>query len=310
MLAVAVSFLAALYLLGPDLLSRSILGFVAPRKSAPSNRGEEVTRAVLWAAIPLALAVLWVWRRGVLGRWGRWSAIDNVYACLSSTCSGADRTNLWGSLRGFIGMNYSILWREYLLVVIGSVIFCFLIAKYGSLRRHLHRPFYREALAFLVTPLIADWHVWLSNMLLPDVGLSLVADALTKNGTLYQGTVGKRILGNDGSLQTLTLVAPRRFLREDYKAATENGKTADREAFWRPIPGNVFIVMGSDIINLNIFYVRETTKIAAREMTVEDKDRIRKITELIRPGGGGVKAEAQSVAVAQAAEIEKGGELG
>jgi hypothetical protein len=253
MLALAVSFLAALYLLGPDLMSRWIIGFVAPRKSAPTNRGEEVTRAVLWAAIPLALAVFWVWQRGVLGMWGRWSAVDNIYACLSTTCTGADRTNLWSSLRGFLGMNYSLLWREYVLVVAGAIAFCVLIANFGRLRRRLSKPSSREALALLITPQIADWHVWLSDMLLPEADVDLVADVLTKNGTLYQGTVGKKILGSDGVLQTLTLISPRRFLRDDYKAAKERDGKAERSAFWREIPGSVFIILGTDIINLNLF---------------------------------------------------------
>ena len=252
MLALAVSFLAALYLLGPDLISRSIIGFVAPRKSASRNRGEEVTRAVVWAVVPLALSIAWVRHSSTLTRWGSTSAVDNVYACLGNACSGADRANLWPSLRAFLGMNYSLLWREYLLVVTAAVCVCLLIVNFGRLRSHIARPLFREALALLITPLIADWHVWLSGMLLPERDLALVADVLTRNGTLYQGMVGKKILDPDGALETLTLIAPRRFLREDYKAA---GSTARRDEFWRSIPGSVFIVLGSDIVNLNLFYV-------------------------------------------------------
>ncbi len=285
MLTLAVTFLVALYLLGPDLVSRWIIGFVAPRRSVPVNRGEQITRAVLWAAIPLLAASLWVWKRGVMGQWGHWSAVDNVYACLSSTCTGADRTNLSGSLRGFVGMNFSLLWREYLLVVLGALAFTQLIVHFAALRRMGKSMWYREGLASLVTSQLVDWHVWLSGMLLPEDGLTLVADVLTRSGTLYQGTVGKRTLGADGSLQTLTLTMPRRFLRDDFHAAAleaeKAGKTADREAFWREIPGNIFILMGSDITNLNILYVRAQTQPPTGALSAADRDQIRRIMHQI-----------------------------
>ena len=275
--------MAAFYLLGPDLISRTIIGFVAPRKSAPTKRGEEITRALVWAVVPLALAILWVWHNSTLTRWGSTSAVDTVYACLGNSCTGADRTNLWPSLRAVLGMNYSILWREYLLVVVAAASVCMLIVNFGRMRRHLDSPLLREVLAVLITPLVADWHVWLSDMLLPEEDLTLVSDVLTRNGTLYQGTVGKKVLGGDGSLQTLTLVSPRRFLRDDYKAA---GSPAKRDGYWRPIPGSIFIVLGSDIVNLNIFYVRRVVEPPAGDPTLEENDQIRRIQARLRTGVG------------------------
>jgi hypothetical protein len=287
MLALAVTFLAALYLLGPDLLSRTVIGLIAPRKSAPSNRGEEITRAVLWAVLPLAFAILWVRQRGVLLMWGRWSAVDNLYVCLSGTCSAQDRAHIWDSLRAFTGMNFSLLWREYLLVILEAGCFSGLIVNYGSLRRRLKRRRYRELLAVLITPQIADWHVLLSDMLLPEPDLSLVADVLTRNGTLYQGSIGDKTLNSDGSLQTLTLVAPRRFVRDDFKKAVEADPKIDREKYWHSIPGNLFVILGVDIVNMNILYVRKTTKPPSGAVNPAEKMQIQKITNRIELDLGG-----------------------
>ncbi len=274
MLALTVSFLAALYLLGPDLISRTIIGFVAPRRPASANRGEEISRAVFWAVIPLGMAILWVIHTPSLRVWGDSNTVINVYACLSTTCGGADRANLWPSVRGFLGMNFSLLWREYLLVVLGAIMACILIANFGRIRRRLKHPFLRELLAQAVTPMLADWHVWLSDMLLPEGDLTLIADVLTRNGMLYQGAVDKKVLAADGSLQTLTLVSPRRFLREEYK---EKGRPDNRNSFWRQIPGSVFILLASDIVNLNIFYVRKVVEPPGGEPSTEEQDQLQKI---------------------------------
>ncbi len=281
MLALAVSFLAALYLLGPDLISRTIIGLVAPRRPASPNRGEEISRAIFWAVIPFSLAIFWVIHTPSLRVWGDSATVINVYACLSTTCSGADRANLWPSVRGFLGMNYSLLWREYLLVVLGAIAACLLIVNFARIRRRLKHPLLRELLAQAVTPILADWHVWLSGMLLPEDDLTLVADVLTKNGMLYQGAVDKKVLAPDGSLQTLTLVSPRRFLREEYK---EKGRPDNRDSFWREIPGSVFILLASDIVNMNIFYVRKVVAPPKGEPSTEEQDQIQKIrSRLILP---------------------------
>jgi hypothetical protein len=279
MLTLAVTFLAALYLLGPDLLSRSIISFVAPRKGAPTNRGEEVTRAVLWAAVPLSVSILWCWSRGILLQWGRWSAVDNVFICFSGSCTAADRTNLPASLRGVLGMNLSLLWREYLLVILGATSFAIFIRNYGGIwRRAASHPKWRAMLLWLINSQVADWHVWLSDMLLPQRDLTVVADVLTKNGTLYQGIVDDKTLASDGTLQALTLRSPRRYLREEFHDALAANPDVTRESFWHTIPSGIFVVLGSDMVNLNIHYVSSVTKPPVSEPTSAQKELLRSIT--------------------------------
>jgi hypothetical protein len=279
MLTLAVTFLATLYLLGPDLLVRWVIGFAAPRRTAPTNRGEELMRAVLWAAVPLSFASLWVWKRHILTRWGHWSAVDNVFICLGGNCSSTDRANLWPSLRGVAGMNWSLLWREYLIVLLGASLLAWFTVNFARLRRRVSNPKLRLIFASIITSQLADWHVWLSDMLLPEDGLELVADVLTKNGTLYEGRVGKRTIGADGSLQTISLDQPRRFQTAEHAEAKKLQPDVKRDDFWREIPGNTFIILGSDIVNVNLFYVRREVTWVPRRVLSNDVEFILKITK-------------------------------
>jgi hypothetical protein len=54
-IALVATFLVAVYVLGPDLVARWVLGFVVPRKNVVQTKSEEVTRGALWSIIPLWL---------------------------------------------------------------------------------------------------------------------------------------------------------------------------------------------------------------------------------------------------------------
>src|SRR5207248_4559891 len=71
MLALVVTLLTAIYLLGPDLLSRFILGFVVPRRKIQQTPSEEIARAILTAAFPLLIACVGIITRHVVD----WAAV-------------------------------------------------------------------------------------------------------------------------------------------------------------------------------------------------------------------------------------------
>jgi hypothetical protein len=54
-LALVVTIAFALYILGPDLFSRFVLGFTVPRRNVNLTRGEEVSRAIIWAIATIAV---------------------------------------------------------------------------------------------------------------------------------------------------------------------------------------------------------------------------------------------------------------
>ena len=258
MLALVVSFLIAVYLLGPNLVARFILGFIVPRKNLVQSRWEEFTRAVLWAAIPLAITVLWAVKTGALAKVGQISDLETVFSGLySERYFEAHRAEFFSSLRSFFWMNLSLLLPLYSLVVGFSVLLNFLILHYNSVRNTLKSTRMKTLLATVVLPRVSEWHVLLSDMLMPSKNLVLTADVLTKSNTLYQGRVQDKMLNSDGSLHSLTLGSPRRFLREQFQKAKDELPDTEIDDFWHNIPGNLFIVMGSDIVNLNLRYVRE-----------------------------------------------------
>jgi len=257
-LALVVSFLVAVYLLGPDLISRWILGFVVPRKNIVQSRWEEFTRAVLWAAIPLAVAIFWAMAAGAFRSAGHLSDLEMVFSGLySERYFDAHNVEFFSSLRTFFWINMSLLWRLYILVIGFSLLLNYIILHYNSLRNTLKSTRMKTLLATIVLPRVSEWHVLLSDMLLPSKNLVLSADVLTKSNTLYQGHVQDKMLNPDGSLHSITLANPRRFLREQFHAEQKELPEISSEDFWLTIPGNIFIIIGSDITNLNLRYVRE-----------------------------------------------------
>jgi hypothetical protein len=257
-LALVVSFLIAVYLLGPNLVARFILGFIVPRKNLVQSRWEEFTRAVLWAAIPLAITVLWAVKTGALAKVGQISDLETVFSGLySERYFEAHRGEFFSSLRSFFWMNLSLLLPLYSLVVGFSILLNFLILHYNSVRNTLKSTRMKTLLATVVLPRVSEWHVLLSDMLMPSKNLVLTADVLTRSNTLYQGRVQDKMLNSDGSLHSLTLASPRRFLREQFQKAKDELPDTEIDDFWHNIPGNLFIVMGSDIVNLNLRYVQE-----------------------------------------------------
>ena len=256
MLALTLTFLAAAFILGPDLISRLVLALVVPRRSVTQNRGEEVTRALLWVALPLAIALFWMRLRHVLGLWGSWPDVEAVASGLySSTYFDAHRREFFSSFLRVAGMCGSLLWRLYLIVVIAASAIDVAILRYRWLRGKLSSQWSKTLLAMLLLPRISEWHVLFSDMLLPAGDVFLEVDVLTKSGTLYQGGVQDRMIAGDGSLQTLTLADPKRFLREEFRKAKEADSTAKTEDYWRPIPGKLFVIIGSDIVSVNIRYL-------------------------------------------------------
>ena len=295
MLALAVSVIFALYILGPDLFSRLILGFVVPRRVVPLTRGEEVSRAILWCVWPLTLSLLWAWVRGTLARLWTWENLKTCVAGLYSEQFFREHQGQWfHAADQFLWLNFALLWRIYLLLLILTVLFNVVIKNYAAIRRKLkNHPRCRKVLASIVLPRVASWHLILSGMLVPEKNLSIHVDVLTKSNILYQGRLEDRQLGADGALVSITLAEPRRFRRDQYlahqttkdvsKRSTKkvssgvsgefsntaagmakqdnvgaNAPEADEAAvFWKTIPTNMFIVMGGEISTINFRYVPE-----------------------------------------------------
>ena len=256
MLALLVSFLIAVYLLGPNLIARWAADLVVFRKTRAESHAEEVARSIISAAIPLVIAVVWARSTGALWSTGSQADVETVFSALQSdNFFQQHHAQFFTSLYAFFWMNFAILWRLYLIVLIACAVRVFVVLNYNRIWRRLHARWMRTLLATIV-PRISEWDLLFSDMLLPEGTFRIMADVLTKTGVLYQGTIQDRMLNSDGSLASVTLANPRRFERAEFRKAKEEDLGAVSDEFWFNVPGNLFIVMASDIANLNLRYIR------------------------------------------------------
>lgn len=85
--------------------------------------------------------------------------------------------------------------------------------------------------------------------------MSIELDVLTKGGIMYSGRLADKMLMADGSLESLTLEGPRRFRREQYLEAKKSDPQVAATPFWKDIPGNLFVIIASEISTLNVRYI-------------------------------------------------------
>lgn len=170
-------------------------------------------------------------------------------------------TDFFTAANSFWQLNLCLVLRLYFVVLLASIAFDLLIIQYGKMRRWLEKGgswpkrLALKLLAIFVLPRIAEWHAILSPVLLPSKSLNIEIDILTKGGTLYAGRLADKVLAADGSLQSITLAMPRRFRREDLLKAREANPKVPIEQFWKPIPGQFFVVLASEISTLNIRHI-------------------------------------------------------
>jgi hypothetical protein len=117
--------------------------------------------------------------------------------------------------------------------------------------------------------------------------MSIEVDVLTKSGTLYAGRLADKVIAASGDLQSLTLDSPRRFRRDQYFEAQKAVPSVKVEAYWKPIPGNLFVVVASDISTMNIRHVPPVRRFGERFKDVADalKEIERKVRELEKSRG-------------------------
>jgi hypothetical protein len=271
LIALVATLLIAAYVLGPDLTARWVLSFVVPRKNLTLSKSEEITRGVLWSIVPFGLA--WGMRH-----WGPFSLPANARIDLQTFFSGLysetffnqHSADFFAAAGSFWQLNLCLCLRLYAVVLITSILFNFLITEYGRLRKWLEsrKSWYwslvRRVLATFVLPRISEWHLILSPVLLASKSMNIEIDVLTKNGILYAGRLADKVLSASGDLQSITLAKPRRFRREDLLKAREVDPKVPTESFWKPIPGEMFVVVASEIATLNIRHIPAVPEFAAK----------------------------------------------
>jgi hypothetical protein len=266
-LTLLITVLATAYFVVPELLSRFTLNFFFVRKSLNVSKSEELVRATFWASVPLAIA-WWMRRLPPFGMpdHGRESA-KVVFSALYSEKAFSDAPqDFFHAITIFARANLCLLARAYFFVIVGSLLLGWATSKFGRVRTRFKR-FRRTSklLHWLILPRTSEWHLALSTMLLTDPKqYSIEVDVMTGNGILYRGAVQEKSIGADGALQTLILSSPERFLRPEFskdrtayeELADKSGrKKPDPNTYWRKIPGELFLLVGSDIKSVNVRHV-------------------------------------------------------
>jgi len=278
MLTLLVTVLATAYFVVPELLTRFVVSFYFVRKARTGTRSEEILRASFWAIVPLLAA----WSTRDLGWLKAPTGIAHhsqvVFSALySDKLFEQNPPAFYDSFHVFAIFNAVLLLRTYLIVIVAAIVFGWIAKSLGAVRARLKNwPKTANLLHWLFMPRISEWHIALSPMLLNSQDqLTVRIDVMLKTGILYRGTVFEKRISANGDLATLILSDTERMIRDEYtrdRTAYEASKSTnpaaikpDTEAYWRKIPGEIFLINGSEIATVNVRHVRPVGVLKPRE---------------------------------------------
>jgi hypothetical protein len=257
-LALVVSLVLAVYILGPDVFSRLIVSLFAPARARSQNRTEEIGRAFIISAVPTA--IIYCIAHFGLHRFSNTNVLKDFLLGLYGDKSLEEHSNaFFVAAATVVRLNVQFLIIPiYTIALAWSIGLGLLIRNYGQLlRRWKNNPKWSAVLTWLVRPWVAEWHLKLSGVLLPRKTDLIRADVLTKLDVLFRGTLIEHHLASDGALISITLAGPQKFKRKELLEAREAmpTKALDTADYWSPIDAHSFVIMAAEIVTLNLNYV-------------------------------------------------------
>jgi hypothetical protein len=257
-LALVVSLVLAVYILGPDVFSRLIVSLFAPARARSQNRTEEIARAFIISAVPTA--IIYCIAHFVLHRFSNTSVLKDFLLGLYGDKSLEEHSDaFFDAAATVIRLNVLFLVIPVYTFALGwSISLGLLIRNYGKLlRRWKNYPKLSAILTWLVRPWAAEWHLKLSGVLLPHKTDLIRVDVLTKLDVLFRGTLIEHHLASDGALVSITLAEPQKFKRKELLEArvARPAKHLDTAEYWSPIEAHSFVIMAAEIVTLNLNYV-------------------------------------------------------
>jgi hypothetical protein len=262
MTALIFSVLLLVYVIVPGIGFRRIFHICVPLRRIQWSRTDELASFVITLFLPAAVAF----------------ALVNHTNFFSQHPFGFDDSTLlkWNDYKSVLSASYSEKYfnenRDMLLMAFERVCrrqihfltwyyattflwawLCGLIAwQYGNIREW--------KIAYVVEkfmiPAVSEWHAMFTPFTFPHSPERWVqVDALSGDGTLYQGAAGIFHVGGDGKLTGFFIKSAKRFLRAEYTEAKKLDSAVSKERFWRVIPGETFYLPGDKISNLNFTYV-------------------------------------------------------
>jgi hypothetical protein len=268
-LTLLLTVLATAYFVVPELLTRFVVSFYFVRKAQVGTRSEEILRSAFWAVVPLMLA----WSTRHIGWWtvpqGITESTRTVFTGLySDKRFEQNPAAFYAAFSNFLAFNACLLVRTYGIVIAGSALFGWIALHLGTFRVMFRRwPRVTKALHWAFMPRISEWDIALSSILIHAPRELIVRiDVMTKGGILYRGNVFEKRITASGDLGTLILQNAQRMVREDFtrdrteyehrKSTEPKLRKPNTENYWRRIPGELFLLNGSEISSVNVRHVR------------------------------------------------------
>lgn len=138
----------------------------------------------------------------------------------------------------------------------------FFARNYGQLRNRRRSGWTKVLIWFaerIILPKVSEWHVLLTPFTLPSRGSVIKVDVLMTDGALYQGSVFKHCLDNNGELAGMIITEPKRYGRQQLLADREKNIEKPTDSYWRPIPSRQMYLMADKIMNINVNYAEAST---------------------------------------------------
>lgn len=281
MIALALSVLAAGYLLIPNAWYRFLLSHFVPLKIFQERKTEDIARAVATLGLLFVVSLLAVWYLPVLRdypftfpetRHLRASDYKVVVSCLySEELFKTQGDGFWDAFWRVAKRQGHFACWYYSLVTVCALLAGVMSRYYGRLSRvdddlsqqesGLRRRIkvaavksYKMFSDFYLLPHVSQWYVVLTAFTFPDPKNTIVkADVLMTDGTLYRGIVADHFLDKDGNLAGLFLEKPSRYDRRAQLRERDSwGTSRESKAYLRPIPSAKLYLVADKIVNLNL----------------------------------------------------------
>ena len=221
MTALFLSFVFLAYVVIPGTLFRRLFNLFVPLRRFQWSRAEELTTSVVTTVPPLIFAYLLVHFFYWFGHHPldlldstaqKWTDYKDVLsASYSEKFFSENRQAILQALERIGRRQLHFIWWFYLGTAAEAVLAGILTRYYGGLRKF---RLLGRLIEKFVLPGLSEWHVMFTAFTFPRSPERVVqVDALTTEGTLYQGEVGDFHVDANGSLTGFLLKKARRFLR-------------------------------------------------------------------------------------------------
>src|SRR5712664_2861427 len=116
----------------------------------------------------------------------------------------------------------------------------------------------------LLIPNISSWYVLLTTFMWPkEPERKVIVDLLTSDDHLYRGHVVGYEVDVEGNLRGLMLNEALRFDRRSYLKERDSKNSANKEHYWKKIPGKNLFVFADKLLTMNLSYSPPASSIPA-----------------------------------------------